>query len=56
MRLRMTYEEALQYWEEAVAHLAKLPPDSDKDLLYIVKAQVKQYELLVKAFEKHPDK
>lgn len=56
MRLRMTYEEALLYLEEATVQLEGLPPDADKDLRYLVEAQVKQFTSLVKAFEIHPDK
>lgn len=56
MRQRMTYEEALLYLEEATAHRDRLPPNADKDLVYLVEAQVKQFALLVKAFEVHPDK
>lgn len=56
MRLRMTYEEALLYLEEATVQLEGLPSDADKDLRYLVEAQVKQFASLVKAFEVHPDK
>jgi len=52
----MTYDEALLYLEEAIAHRNKLPPGSDKDLIYLVEAQVKQFESLVKAFKLRPDK
>lgn len=52
----MTYEEALLYLEEATAQLETLPLNADKDLRYLVEAQVKQFASLVKAFEKHPDK
>jgi hypothetical protein len=52
----MTYEEAVHHMEEALDHRAKLSPNSDKDLVYLVEAQVKQYAALVSAFKKHPDK
>ena len=52
----MTYEEALQYLEEAIAQQKTLLPNADKDLVYLVNAQVKQFASLVEAFKKHPDK
>ena len=52
----MTYEEALLYLEEATAQLSKLPANADKDLIYLVTAQVKQFAALVEAFKLHPDK
>lgn len=52
----MTYEEALQFLEEAIAHQARLTDNDDPDEVYLVNAQVKQFEALVKAFEKFPDK
>lgn len=51
MRIRMTYEEALEGFQEATEHLAKLHPDDE--LVYLVKAQVEQFKRLVEAFEKH---
>lgn len=53
---RMTYAEALLYLEEAIAHRNKLTPGTDKDLVYLVDAQVRQFESLVKAFKLRPDK
>lgn len=51
MRQCMTYEEALQGYEEAVEHQKRLHPDDE--LQYLVKAQVEQYRRLVEAFKKH---
>jgi len=56
MRQSMTYEEALLCLEEATAHRDKLPPGTDRDLIYLVEAQVKQFESLVKAFKLRSDK
>lgn len=56
MRRRMTYDEALLYLEEAIAHRDKLTPGTDKDLVYLVEAQIKQFESLVNAFKLRPDK
>lgn len=51
MRVRMTYEEALEGFQEAVEHQKRLHPDDE--LQYLVKAQVESYRRLVEAFKKH---